>query len=293
MKKYFTREVSIAVITIISGFILYAGLNYMKGTNVFKHTNYYLIKINNVSELQNASPVYADGFKVGLVHEIDFGFENHEYIIVRINLDKKMKVPQGSYFVLKSGLTSGAYLDLMLNKYVSDYAAPGDTLEGRIETGLMGKISESVVPQLAIIMPRLDSILVSIQTLVSHPALATSLNNISSATAELEQSSRRLNVLTNDIAPAIENLNKITADFAVLSKNLSTIDFNGTMQTVDSAISNIDRIGVQLNSQNNSLGLLLNDRSLYRNMDSVALNLSKLLIDIQQNPKKYVKLSLF
>jgi phospholipid/cholesterol/gamma-HCH transport system substrate-binding protein len=293
MKKYFTREISIAIITIISGFILYAGLNYMKGTNVFKPTNYYLIKMDNINELQKASPVYTQGFKVGLVHEIDFGYENHEYIIVQVSLDKKMKVPKDSYFVIKSGLTSGAYLDLILNKYVSNYAAPGDTLDGRIEIGIMDKISESLLPHIATIMPRLDSILSGIQTLVSHPALAKSLDNISSVTTELKQSSQRLNVLTNDIAPVITNLDKMTANFAALSENLSKIDLNNTMQGVDSAITNIDRISAQFNSPDNSLGLLLNDSSLYMDLDSVALNLSKLLIDIKQNPKKYVKFSLF
>ncbi|MDR1563061.1 MAG: MlaD family protein [Dysgonamonadaceae bacterium] len=293
MKKYLTKEVSIALITIISGFILFAGLNYMKGTNIFQHTNYYLIKMQNVSELQKSSPVYADGFKVGTVHGIDFGYENHSKITVHINLDKKMKVPQGSYFVLKSGLTSGAYLDLMLNKHVSEYATPGDTLEGRAESGLMEKISDNVLPYLAVIMPRLDSIMTGIQTLVTHPALAQSLDNIRSTTETLEQSSKHLNMILTDVSPIITNLNKVSSDFTAVSENLSKINFSQTMETVDNALNNIDLIIAQLNKQDNSIGLLLNNRSLYNNLDSVALNMSKLLIDVQQNPKKYVKLSLF
>jgi phospholipid/cholesterol/gamma-HCH transport system substrate-binding protein len=294
MKKYFTKEISIAIITIVTGFILYAGLNYMKGTNVFKHTNYFYIRMSNVNELQKSGPVYADGFKVGLVHEIGFDYATHNDIIVRVNLDKKMKVPAGSYFLLKSGLTSGAYLDLMLNKYVSEYAQPGDTLDGRSPVGMMDKISENILPQLENIMPRLDSILTGIQLLVTHPALIQSFEYLNTTTSSLAKTSTELNIiLRDDIKPILSNLNKVSEDFTVVSGNLKTIDIAATMKTVDEAVENIERMSKKLNDRDNSLGLLLNDSSLYHNLDSAASNASQLMLDIKLNPKKYVKLSLF
>jgi phospholipid/cholesterol/gamma-HCH transport system substrate-binding protein len=293
MKKYFTKEISIATVTLFSGFILYAGLNYMKGTNVFKHTNYYFVSIQNVNELQKSSPVYADGFKVGLVQDIDFGFENHKQITVKINLDKKMKVPSGSYCMLKSGLTSGAYLDLMLNKYVSDKVQPGDTIEGKTSVGLMDRVSHNVMPQLERIMPHLDSILTGMRIIVNHPALTQSLEQIATTTSNLARASNQLNTMLNDISPVISNLNKVSEDFATVGENIRKIDFYTTMKTVDNAVENLDSIIARLNDKNNSLGLLLNDRSLYLNLDSAAENASKLLLDLRQNPKRYVKLSLF
>jgi phospholipid/cholesterol/gamma-HCH transport system substrate-binding protein len=294
MKKYFTKEVSIAIITIISGFVLYAGLNYMKGTNVFKHTNFYYVKMNNVSELQKSSPVYADGFKVGLVRSIDFGYENHSTITVCINLDKEMRVPLGSYFDLKSGLTSGAYLNLMLNRETSVFAQPGDTLEGRTEIGMMDKISRSVVPTLEQIMPRLDSILIGLHALVTHPALSNSMEQLSVATTELAASSRQLNsLLANDIKPLVGNLNTVSGNLAAFTGNLNQLDLSATMKSVDEAVDNLNTLSRRLNQPDSSLGLLLNDRSLYDNLDSTAVNASRLLLDLRQNPKRYVHFSLF
>jgi len=294
VKKYFTKEISIALITIATGFVLYAGLNYMKGTNVFKHTNYFFVRMNNVNELQKSSPVYADGFRVGLVQEIGFDYAKHQDIIVRVNLDKKMRVPAGSYFQLKSGLTSGAYLDLTLNKYVSEYVQAGDTLEGKSPAGMMDRISDNVLPTLETIMPRLDTILMGLQTIVAHPAFVQSLEQISTTTANLANTSQELSrILKNDINPVVANLNKVSEDFAVVSGNLKQIDLHATMQKVDSAVANIEQLSRKLNDGNSTLGLLLNDRSLYNNLDSTAINASKLLFDIKQNPKKYVKLSLF
>lgn len=294
MKRIFTKEVLVALITIASLFILYAGLNYLKGINVFKSTNHYLVRMQNVSELQNSSPVFINGFRVGLVSMIEYEYNNPGNVLVQINLDKKMRVETGSYVKLRTGLTSGGFLELVPNHYVSTYCEPGDTLSGISEPGMMDRISADLLPQVENILPRLDTILMGIQTIVNHPALSASLNHISASTANLEKSSRRLDMLLNeDIPPVMENVGKITSDFAVVSGNLRQLDLNPVLGSVESTLRNIDQLALRLNSNDNSLGLLLNDKSLYSNMDSVAVNLSRLLIDVRQTPKRYVHFSLF
>jgi phospholipid/cholesterol/gamma-HCH transport system substrate-binding protein len=294
MKKYFTKEIATGLITIISLVVLYFGLNYLKGANIFKPTNHYYVRMPNVSELQNSSPVYVEGFKVGLVKSIDYEYDKQGNIVVLISLDEKMKVETGSYFEMKSGLTSGSYLNLILNKYVGAYCQVGDTLDGIASPGLMDKISTQLLPEIENILPRLDSILAGIQLLVNHPALSQSLNQISATTANLEKSSLQLNrMLANDIPPILSNFNQVSSDFTVISHNFKQLDLNTTLKTADSAIQNLDRMTNQLNNKNNSLGLLLNDRSLYEHLDSTAVNASNLLLDLKQNPKRYVHFSLF
>jgi phospholipid/cholesterol/gamma-HCH transport system substrate-binding protein len=294
MKKYFTREISTALITIASLVVLYFGLNYLKGINVFKPTNHYYVRMPNVNELQSSSPVYVEGFRVGLVNSIEYEYDNHGKIVVLISLDKKMKVESGSYIELKSGLTSGAYLNLVLNKYVGTYCQIGDTLDGSISPGLMDKLSTGLLPEIENLLPRLDSILYGIQVLVNHPALSQSLNQISATTAHLEKSTQELNrILKKDVPPILSDLNRVSSDFTVVSGKLKQIDLNTTLNTVDSAVRNIDRLTFQLNNSNNSLGLLLNDRALYDHLDSTAVNAATLLRDLKQNPKRYVHFSLF
>jgi phospholipid/cholesterol/gamma-HCH transport system substrate-binding protein len=247
----------------------------------------------NVNELQNSSPVYVDGFKVGLVNSINYGYDQRD-IVVEVSLDKKMRVETGSYFDLKSGLTSGAYLNLVLNKYVSSYCQVGDTLDGISNPGMMDKISTEVIPQIEKILPRLDTILLGIQVLVNHPALAQSLNQISATTENLEKSTRQLNALLyKDIPPILNNLSQVSSDFTVVSHNLKQLDLDVTFGLLNKTMQNIDQVTSQLNNKNNSMGLFLNDRSLYDHLDSTAVNASNLLLDLRLQPKRYVHFSIF
>jgi phospholipid/cholesterol/gamma-HCH transport system substrate-binding protein len=294
MKKIFSKELIIGLVTVISLVVLYIGVNYLKGINVFKPSNHYYVRMPKVNELQQSSPVYVDGFKIGVVNAIDFRFDNKDFITVQISLDKQMRIETGSYFELKSGLTSGAYLNLHLNKYVGTYCVIGDTLEGLALPGVMDKISETFIPQIENILPRLDSILLGIQTLVNHPALVQSLEHLSASTASLNKSSQQLNhILSGDIRPMLANLNLVTSDLAVFSGKVKQMDLDLTMNKVNSALENINQLSKQLNNKNNSLGLLLNDRSLYNHLDSTAINASLLLLDLKQNPKRYVHFSIF
>lgn len=294
MKKYFSKEIIIGLVTLVSLGLLYFGLNYLKGTNIFKPTNLYYVRMPNVSELQNSSPVYVNGFKVGIVSEISYDFQTQKDIIVQISLDKKMKVETDSHVEIKSGLTSGAYLNLILNKYVSTYYHVGDTLEGVSEKGIMDKVSENLMPQLESILPRLDSILQGIQSLVNHPALTQSLNQISATSANLENSTRQLNtLLSNDISPIMTNLKQVSSDFTVVSSQFKQMDLNATLRKVDNTLQNLDQMTMKLKSKDNSLGLLLNDRSMYDHLDSTFVNASNLLLDLKLNPKRYVHFSVW
>jgi phospholipid/cholesterol/gamma-HCH transport system substrate-binding protein len=295
MKKLFTKEVRIAFITLVSLVVLYMGLNHLKGINVFKPSNCYYVTMSDVSELQVSSPVYVDGFKVGIVSRIQFNYRQPSGdILVEISLDKEMKMPEGSYAELKSGLTSGAYLSLRLNTYVSTYLSAGDTISGKSYAGVMDKLSSDLLPQVENLLPRLDSILQGIQLLVSHPALSQSLDHIEATTASLQRSSQQLNgLLVKDIPVIVANLNKVSTDFSIVSGNLKEVDVRQMASSLDQTLGNIHRLTQQLNDSTNSMGLLLNDSSLYQHLDSTARNASELLLDLKRNPKRYVHFSLF
>ena len=294
MKNYFNKEIIIALVTLISLGLLYFGLNYLKGANIFKPTNHYFVRMPNVSELQNSCPIFVNGFKVGIVSEINYDFQGNGDIVVQVSLDKKMKVQTGSYMEIKSGLTSGAYLNLILNNYVGSYYQVGDTIDGISEKGIMDKVSNDLLPQFESILPRLDSILSGIQFLVNHPALSQTFDHLSATTANLENSTHQLNLLlSRDIPPIMANLNQVSSDFIAVSSQLKQMDLNATMRLVDNALQNLEQMTLQLNNKDNSLGLLMNDRSIYDHLDSTFVNASNLLLDLKQNPKRYVHFSIF
>jgi len=238
--------------------------------------------------------VQTDGFKIGIVHAIHYNYDHPDKFIVEVGLDEAMKVQTGSYAELKSNLTSGAYLDLKLNKYVSNYYTKGDTIEGVVNAGLMEKLSDTILPQIEQVLPRLDSILMGIQALVNHPALHQTLNNLETTTSALERSSQQLNVLlANDIPHIVANLDQVSSDFSVVSQNLKGIDFQQTFAAIDQTMRHLESFSEQLRNPNSSLGLLMNDRTFYDHLDSAVVNASNLLLDINERPKRYLRLSLF
>lgn len=294
MKIKFSKEVVIGVVTIISLVLLYTGINYLKGVNLFKPVNHYYVTLSNVKDLTISSPVYVDGFKVGLVHRIIYDYTTVNAITIEISLDKGMKINKGSYVTLEKTLLSGGELHLHLNKYVEEYLTSGSTLEGRIPDDIMSVVQEHIIPQIADLIPVLDSIFKGLETLVNHPALSQSLNSIEQTTASLEKSSRQLEQLLGKDMPVVaENLKVTTANFVGFSEELNTLDINNTVSTLNMTFESLKLTTAKLNSTDNSLGLLLNDSLLYRNLDKTVNNASELLIDLKQNPKRYVRFSLF
>ncbi len=294
MKKGLSKEAKIGLVTIVGLFLLYFGINFLKGVDIFKPANHYYVRFKNVSELQKSSPVYVDGFKVGLVNDIVYDYASNDGILVIIALDKSMRIEKGTYVKMSSALTTGASLHLVLNKHVDSFYSPGDTIEGRTSVGVMDRFSDNLMPQIEVMMPKLDSILTGLQALVNNPALMHSLNNLESTTGNLSKASAGLDqLMRKDIPVIMANLKAVTSDFTEVSAELKKIDFDGTMRTVDTALKNIDKMTQQINSNDNSLGLLLNDRQLYDNLTTTSANASVLLQDLKQNPKRYVHFSIW
>ncbi len=294
MKTVFTKEAKIGIVSIVSLALLYIGINYLKGVNLFKPVNHYYVAFSNVKGVTVSSPVFVEGFKVGLVREISYDYDTTGKITVLVSLEDKMRINKGSYITVVNSFLGGAELHIHLNTFVDDYFHSGDTIEGRMESDLMASVQENLLPGIEQMMPKLDSILGGLQTLVNHPALAQSLAHVEQTTASLEHSSRRLDqMLAKDVPVIVENLKGITANFESVSGQLKDLDLSGTMRTVNATLANLKLTTDKLNSEDSSLGLLLNDRQLYDNLNGTMENASLLLLDLREHPKRYVHFSLF
>jgi len=294
MKKYFSHQVIIGIVAIFSLVVLFFGINYLKGVNLFKPTNHYYVKFKDVTELQKASPVYVDGFNIGVVTEIDYDYTNPGNILVLISLDKSMRIQSGSYVELATSLTAGASLHIILNNHVSTFHQIGDTLTGKKRIGALDAISTTVLPQIENIMPKIDSILTGLQTLVNHPALAQSLLTIQHTTANLERSTANLNrMLNGDVPVILNNFRTVSSDFTEVSSGLKSLDLTTAYNSLNTTLNNMENMSNRLNNDSSSLGLLLNNRTLYDNLNATTENASNLLLDLKQNPKRYVHFSIF
>lgn len=294
MKTSFTKEAKIGLVSIISLALLYFGINYLKGINLFKPANHYEVMFSNVKGVTISSPVYIEGFKVGLVRDIVYDYDTTGKIRVDVSLEDKMRINKGSYITIVNSFLGGAELHIHLNKYVDEYLSPGDQIEGRMSEEMMQSIQENILPSVEALLPKLDSILGGIQTLVNHPALAQSLNHIEQTTGNLEVSTRQLNrMLANDVPAIVSDLKTITGNFSTVSTELKSLDLASTVNSINATLDNLKLTTDKLNSTDNNIGLLLNDRALYDNLNSTTENASKLLLDLRENPKRYVHFSVF
>jgi ABC-type transport system involved in resistance to organic solvents, periplasmic component len=294
MKRGLTNEAKIGAVTIVSLVLLYFGINYLKGINLFKPSNHYFVTFDNVKDVTVSSPVFVEGFKVGLVKSISYDYSTTDKISVEVNLENRMKINKGSYIIIEQSFLGGAELHIHLNKYVDDYYVSGSVIEGRMSEGMMDMVQSKILPGVEQMLPKLDSILGGLQTLVNSQALTNSLSNIEVTTKNLEQSTLALNnMLRTDIPAIVTDFKVISHNFTEMSEEMKGLDIKATMASVNATIDNLRITTEKLNSSDNSMGLLLNDKNLYLNLNETAGNASKLLLDLKENPKRYVHFSIF
>ena len=294
MKKYFSKEVKIAISVIVSAVILYFGIEFLKGINLMQPSNYYYIKYDNVAGLTVSTPVTVDGFKVGLVRSIDYDYETYQGAVVEVMLDKKLRIPEGSKAVLQADLLGTVTLTLQLNKYVSTYCSPGDYLVGESDAGLMNNVEEELLPSLAALLPKIDSLLDGLNGVVRSQELNKTLTNVVQISDELRVASHHISTLLADTVPAIvSDVKRITHNLDGLTAELSQSNIKQTIAHIDGVVASVDTLMAKLHQPDNTVGALLTDRALYDALNRSVTSADSLLIDLRLNPKRYVHFSLF
>ncbi len=294
--KFFTKEIKIALVAICGLVILFFGMNYLKGLNLFSSANKYYISFENISGLASSSPIYADGYKVGVVKSIKYDYNKSGEIIVEADIDQELRIPKGSSAEIVSDMLGNVKINLLLATNPRERVMPGEMIQGGINDGALGKMKD-MVPVIMGMLPKLDSIVTSLNTLLADPSIAQSLHNVNTITGNLTVTTTRLNTLLaglNSSVPGVISRADSTLDNAnLLAKKLNTIDVAGTMAKVDATLANVEEFTSQLNSNQGTLGLLMRDPSLYNNLNSTMRSADSLLIDLKAHPKRYVHFSLF
>lgn len=273
--------------------VLIYGINYLKGIHLFKPSSYFYVKFQNINGLTKSSPVYADGFRVGIVRELYYDYDRPGNVVAEIDVEPDLRIPKGSSAELAAEMLGGVRMNLLLANNPREKYQAGDTIPGGLNSGMMGEVGE-LVPQLKQMLPKLDSIMASLNTLLADPAIPATLHNIENLTANLSATSGQLQTLmAHDIPQLTGKLNTIGDNFVTISGNLKEIDYAAAMQKVDSTLANVKMITDKLGRKDNTVGLLLNDPTLYNNLNATTANAASLLEDLRLHPKRYVHFSLF
>lgn len=308
------NEVKIALVAVVGIVILFFGMQFLKGLDLFSTNTAYKMKFSNISGLTSSCPIYANGYKVGTVKAIDYNYENPNDITVDVDIDQNMRIPKGTSAEIVSDLMGNVQVNLILADGSLGVIEPQGLIDGRINSGALGEMKD-MVPAIQKMLPKLDSILASVNVLLADPALAASLHNVQTITQDLTTSTKELNallaqaskqlpMLANNANTLLANAGNTMTDVSKLASNannmvntlndkVAPVDLAGTMQKVDQTIANMQTLTERLNSNEGSLGMLINDPALYNNLNSTMKSADQLLIDLKEHPKRYVHFSLF
>ncbi len=291
-----TKEIKIALVAIVGILVMYFGINFLKGMNLFS-TNYtYFITFDDIQGLGASTPIYADGYKVGTVDGLEYDYKENGPIKVKVDIIKDLRIPQGSKAEIVKDLMGNLQVNLLLANNPRERVEPGGIIPGAVNGGMMDKAA-NLVPVVEKMLPKLDSILTSVNALLADPALAASLHNVETITSNLTVSTRELNTLmaglNKQVPGMIGKANGVLDNTNRLTANLASLDVQGTLNKVNQTLESAHQFTEKLNSNQGSLGLLMNDTKLYDNLTSTMGHADSLVIDLKAHPKRYVHFSVF
>ncbi|MDE5838093.1 MAG: MlaD family protein [Paramuribaculum sp.] len=305
MKKKFSKELLIGACVLATLLILFFGIDYLKGINVFKAANYYYASYTDVAGLAQSAPVTVNGYKVGLVREIEYEYDNPGHVKVELSLDRKLKVPAGTEAVLVTDMLGTSSIELKMASG-KEYHAIGDKLIGVNSKGLMDNVSNEILPAVGNMVPKIDSLLTAVTALVTDPAMTSSVKRLDNIMANLEASTRQLStvmasaptiagdakVTMTNVKEISQNLTGLSADLSAAAAELKKMPLDSTLNNVYRITASLESLTSKLNSKESSAGLLLTDPTLYNNLVNATASVDSLLIDIKKNPKRYISIKL-
>ena len=291
-----TKEIKIALVAIVGILIMYFGINFLKGMNLFSTNNTYYMTFDDIQGLGASTPIYADGYKVGTVDGLEYDYKENGPIKVKVDINKDLRIPQGSKAEIVKDLMGNLQVNLLLANNPRERVEPGGIIPGAVNGGMMDKAA-NLVPVVEKMLPKLDSILTSVNALLADPALAASLHNVETITSNLTVSTRELNTLmaglNKQVPGMIGKANGVLDNTNRLTANLASLDVQGTLNKVNQTLESAHQFTEKLNSNQGSLGLLMNDTKLYDNLTSTMSHADSLVIDLKAHPKRYVHFSVF
>ena len=301
----FTKEIKVGFLAVLGIMMSVFSYNYLKGINLFDKNRKFIVKYEKVDGLSVSNPVTMNGFKIGKVQKINFNSKNTRELLVDIIIDNDVIFPKTSLAELyETGLIGGKAIAIIPDyKNDSTIAIDGDYLKGVIKPGLtelVNQILPQVQLQIEAVMKNAEIVLQNINTLFDDETkkeLKSSIEDFSNLTSSLSETSDEISKL---IADNSENLTNSLSDFRSASNNIKSItdslnsdDIKSITINLNSLVNNLNSITTSLKNSEGTAGKLINDKSIYDNLENATNQLNGLIEDIKLNPSRYINFSVF
>ncbi len=308
------KAIIVGFVGVLTIFLFIWGMSFLKGKNIFKKGKNFYAVFEQVGGLDIGSPVTFKGYRVGQVKQVSFNDEIGTKLIITFSIDKDIKIPVGSIVEIYSSDLLGTKGLRVVPAVSDDFYTPGDTIVSKIQVSMLDELAMQIDPlkqKTEKLMVSLDSIIEVLNNILidNENSITSSLTSISRIAKNFEMMSAALNKLVSDpegkVQIIISDLQSITSmlkekepalnnainNFSDISDSLAAANLVKTVAQTNYVLENLNSITTKINSGEGSLGQLLNNDTLYYNIEDLSKNLNLLIEDIQKNPNKYFKIS--
>jgi phospholipid/cholesterol/gamma-HCH transport system substrate-binding protein len=304
MKLKKETKIGLTAVIIIAFFIW--GYNFLKGKNILSTNDSYFAVYENIDGLEEASPVYISGYKVGVVETIKLHKSKKDKIVVKFSVEENIPLPKNTQAIIyPATLIAGKAIKLNLSDNANFYTK-GDTVVGILEQDLVSSLSDELLP----VKNKIENLVVSIDSVLAifdhkrREDLKSSLDNLNKITTDVStlvdaDQSKLADILNNveSISNNLKNNNQqltnILTNFSEISDSVNKADIKTTITNANKTLAEFSEISHKINSGEGTVGMLIHNDSLYMNLNNLAADLDSLVIDLNENPKRYVHFSLF
>jgi phospholipid/cholesterol/gamma-HCH transport system substrate-binding protein len=315
MSKSIITKIGVLVVATIA--LLIWGVNYLKGKNIFKKEDIYYVIYQDVNGLSVSNPVLINGYKVGQVMDIDYIQDTVDQFKVSFVVDSKYKLHKGSIAQIFSQDIMGTRAIRILRGKEEGYIQPKDTLISSIEGGIVEQVNMEIAPlkkKAESLISSLDSAIIIVREIFNQKtqenlrntfaSIKTTIENLESSTFTLDtimttEKSKLAKIFSNVesiTANFKDNNQKITAiitNFSNISDSLAKADIASTLGKADKALLQLNQTLNSINNGQGTITQLLNNDTLYQNIENASYHLSRLMRDLHENPKRYLHFSVF
>ncbi len=311
-----TNETKVGALSAIAITLLILGFNFLKGKSIFKSGIFLYAKYADTKGLMISNPVVINGLQIGSVYELEEQDKNIDTIIVAIKLNRELNIPVNSIATVSNNPLTSSSITIEMGTS-KDFLKHDDTLLTSNNPGMLGNLTQRIIPlvdRVTVTVQSLDSVLKNINTVfdpytknnmqevvananktmaylvTSAASLNTLLNN---QTGVLSKSLNNVNSFTQTLARNNDKVDHMMANIETATTNFSKADIDGTINQLRGTVERLNAAVEKIDSKDGSLGLLLNDKQVYKNLENTTRSLNILMDDIRINPKRYVSISIF
>lgn len=313
----YSSVVKIGILISVSIVIFFWGMSFLKGKNAFKKADYYYIVYDRVDGLTESNPVLVNGYKIGQVDEIKFTEDYSGKLLVKIAIKDEFYLPKTTTArIYSSDLMGSKAVQLIFGKTKKLHQS-GDTLKSEVERALMDEVNMQIAPiktKAENLMLSFDSILTIVRSVFnektrenlkkSFTSIKNTIQNLERTTFTLDtfvtsEKSQLMNIFANvdSITANIKNNNEaltnVIENFSAISDSIAQSEIKSTIKNADATLANVNYVFEKINRGEGSLGMLVNNDTLYNNLENVSYNLNRLIRDLRENPKRYIHFSAF